>query len=476
MDTNRLLPLGKPVRFDKTRFFILQSVLLLSLATLKPSAFAATHYVRTGANGSGSGADWTNAYPNVPSSLVRGDTYYVAAGSYGNLTLKDSGTNMITILHPTASSHGTDTGWNAAYAGEAIWTGIEINASDYTIDGVTGGGPGSWSNGFGFAVYMPASGGQAHAIGVTTANVSNITIRHMDIKGRGRSYTGGDTDLIYMLSSYNNFNIGYSYLHDTDRTMMLTWPSAGTGMTIEYSYLARNGVAEHREAWSLSSDSNVIVRYNLFEDIFGTGVLAAVNNAGTAANWQVYGNAMYWTGNYTDGIINTGVIVIAHGNCPTSQCVVTSNWLIYNNIITGLVAGSFISGFDFESVSGPVVCQNNIWYNNNASSGPGPSGCGDATTADYNWFYKNTPTNNTRGSHDMVGTSNPFVGGSSGSFPFGNWEPAIQIAGLSLPAPYNVDALGAGPDGGIWNRGAYQGSNSTSAGPAAPQGLTATVQ
>ncbi len=244
---------------------------------------------------------------------------------------------MITLLHPTASSHGTDTGWNAAYAGEAIWTDIELSASDYTIDGVTGGGPGSWNSGFGFAVQMPASGGQAHAVGVTSTNVSNITLRHMDIQGRGRSYSGGDTDLIYMLNSYNNFYIGYSYLHDTDRTMMLTWPSAGTGMTVEYSYFARNGVAEHREAWSLSSDSNVIIRYSLFEDIFGTGVLAAVNNAGTAANWQIYGNVMYWTGNYTDGIINTGVIVIAHSNCPTAQCVNTSGWVIYNNVIAGLL-------------------------------------------------------------------------------------------------------------------------------------------
>ena len=474
MDTNRTLPLGKSVRFHRTRFLILQCVLLLTFAILSTSALAATHFVRAGASGTGSGADWTNAYTSVPASLVRGDTYYVAAGSYGTLTLNDSGTSMITLLHPTASSHGTDTGWNAAYAGEAIWTDIEISASDYTIDGVTGGGPGSWSSGFGFAVQMPASGGQAHAVGVTSNNVSNITLRHMDIQGRGRSYSGGDTDLVYMLNSYNNFYIGYSYLHDTDRTMMLTWPSAGTGMTVEYSYFARNGVAEHREAWSLSSDSNVVIRYNLFEDIFGTGVLAAVNNAGTAANWQVYGNAMYWTGNYTDGIINTGVIVIAHSNCPTSQCVSTSNWVIYNNVIAGLLQGSFISGFDFENVTGSVVCENNIWYNNNASSGPGPSGCGSATTADYNWFYKNTPTNNTSGSHDVVGTADPFVAGSSSSFPFGNWELASQIAGLSLPAPYNVDALGMGPSNGVWDRGAYQASNS--AAPAAPQGLTATVQ
>jgi hypothetical protein len=407
----------------------------------------------------------------------------VAAGSYGTLTLKDSGTSVITIKAATIADNGGGANWVNSYAGQAGFQDIEINASDYTIDGNTGGGPSDWAcTQCGIKVAMPISGGQAHAVGVTGANVSNIILRHMELAGRGRTYctgTGCDTDLIYMLNSYTNFYIGYSYLHDTDRTMLLTWPSAGTGMTIEYSYFARNGAAEHREAWSLSSDSNVIVRYNLFEEIFGTGVFAAVNNAGTASNWQVYGNVIYWTGPYSDangtGIINTGIIVIAHSNCPTSQCINTSGWVIYNNVIANLVAGSFLSAFDFENVTGSVVCENNIWYNNNASSGPGPSGCGAATTADYNWFYNNTPTNNTSGSHDVIGTADPFVAGSSSTFPFGNWELSSQIAGLSLPAPYNVDALGMGPSGGVWDRGAYQAGNSAAA-PTAPQGLTAIVQ
>ena len=185
MDTYRTPPLGKCARFDKTRFLISQCVLFLAIVVFSTSALAATHYVRAGANGNGSGSDWANAYSSVPNSLVRGDTYYVAGGSYGSLTLSDSGTSMITLLHPTASGHGTDTGWNAAYEGEAIWTNIELSASDYTIDGVTGGGPGSWNSGFGFAVKMPANGAQAHAVGVTKKvgpRVGQIfagTIRHV---------------------------------------------------------------------------------------------------------------------------------------------------------------------------------------------------------------------------------------------------------------------------------------------------------
>src|SRR5438874_2331435 len=46
---------------------------------------AANHYVRAGA--AGSGDDWTNACGDLtgacsPSSMIRGDTYYVAGGAY----------------------------------------------------------------------------------------------------------------------------------------------------------------------------------------------------------------------------------------------------------------------------------------------------------------------------------------------------------------------------------------------------------
>jgi hypothetical protein len=28
-------------------------------------------------------SDWTNAYPSLPATLTRGDTYYIATGNYG---------------------------------------------------------------------------------------------------------------------------------------------------------------------------------------------------------------------------------------------------------------------------------------------------------------------------------------------------------------------------------------------------------
>src|SRR5689334_15303512 len=99
--------------------------LILLLCALPVRSFAANHYVRAGAAGNGNGTDWTNACKDfsgscASSSLVRGDTYFVAAGTYGALQLKtpDSGTLVITIQRATASAHGTDTGWQASFDGQ----------------------------------------------------------------------------------------------------------------------------------------------------------------------------------------------------------------------------------------------------------------------------------------------------------------------------------------------------------------------
>lgn len=43
---------------------------------LARAAVAQTYYVRQGAAGASDGSDWTNAFTDLPSNLVRGATYY----------------------------------------------------------------------------------------------------------------------------------------------------------------------------------------------------------------------------------------------------------------------------------------------------------------------------------------------------------------------------------------------------------------
>ena len=111
------------------------SALILVLTLAESSWSASNHYVRAGATGDGSGSDWINACPDFTgscavSSLVRGDTYYVAAGTYGSRTFNtaESGTLVITIKGATASDPGTDTGPVGADPTGPVSGGIAVQA------------------------------------------------------------------------------------------------------------------------------------------------------------------------------------------------------------------------------------------------------------------------------------------------------------------------------------------------------------
>ena len=86
------------------------STLLLAMLFLGTvSAEAANQYVRAGAAGMNNGTDWTNAYTSLPSTLVRGDTYYIADGTYGSRTLSTpaSAALLITIKKATSTDHAS---------------------------------------------------------------------------------------------------------------------------------------------------------------------------------------------------------------------------------------------------------------------------------------------------------------------------------------------------------------------------------
>lgn len=439
-------------------------------------SFATSRYVRAGATGTGTGSDWANAYSKLPSTLARGDVYYVGVGSYGSINLNDAvaGTSVITIIHAIVANHGTATGWNDSYAGQSTFTDVFFNKSYYMFDGATGGGPGSWESNFGFKVQMKVSGGQSAAMRFAPG-VSQISIIHTDIQGRGANYTGGATDLLYIVDLYTNLTISYCFLHDADRTMLLTWPARGTGMTVEYSKFARNNAgAEHLEAWSAGAESNVIVRYNLFEDIFGTSAIAVINGSGDATNWDIYGNVFYHTGAFPGGGVNTGVILTRYDNAGAVNAIRAVNWNIVNNVIANIAGLS--STFQIAGPAVNCVVKNNMWYNNRTNA----VGVQATASVDYNWFYNNIRPDNSSnidslsrsGVNDVIGTSNPFV-----NWQAGDWRLAYSIPGQVLASQFASDALGniRGLDG-TWDRGAYEVVGGSTPRPNPPNSLSAVVQ
>src|SRR5260370_35624186 len=99
------------------RFF--RATILIAFIFSAKSAFAACHVVTPSGSGSKTGADWNNAYAGLPSTLTRGDVYYLADGAYGSYTIStpDSGTTVVEIRKAQTYDNCTSTAWSAATRG-----------------------------------------------------------------------------------------------------------------------------------------------------------------------------------------------------------------------------------------------------------------------------------------------------------------------------------------------------------------------
>lgn len=104
------------------------------------------HYVLAGAAAGGDGSDWSTAWSELPDTLDRGHVYIVGAGDYPSYTFDDAdaGGETITVWRATSSAHGTDTGWDDAYAAGAARFGPLVFANGgYVFDGARSAGFGA---------------------------------------------------------------------------------------------------------------------------------------------------------------------------------------------------------------------------------------------------------------------------------------------------------------------------------------------
>src|SRR4051812_15454983 len=96
--------------------------LVAALLGTAPACGQNSYYIRSEATGNKTGDDWNNAFTDLPISMVRGATYYVAGGAYTNaiynLSTPALGTNWIRIWKASTNDHGTEVGWNDLYAKE----------------------------------------------------------------------------------------------------------------------------------------------------------------------------------------------------------------------------------------------------------------------------------------------------------------------------------------------------------------------
>lgn len=429
-------------------------LLLTILTTCRFVLVGATLYVREGASGAANGADWSNAYINLPATLARGDTYYVADGNYGGRTFGTavSGSTLITIKKATVADHGTSTGWSDTYGdGQAVWTGWSITTSYWLIDGQVGGGYTSgWTTGLGFKVYNPSFTNGAHLIDSGgSPGVTDVAIRHTEITFGTHADTGVYGTGIYFASGSTRLSFQYCAMHNIPGD--IAQMRSANDLLVEQCYFSDNlsVPAKHGDVWEHDGNAlNQTFRYNWFKDCVGSYAISDQSGAGNPTNVFVYGNIFSWTagGGFSNGILGT----------DTSGGPIV-NGSFHNNTVFAMNSGQLI----YCNGGSSVTAYNNIIYG--TSGGGGSFGWVGVTSHDYNAF-RYAGVQSEANIQNFV--SNPFLDTASGNFLL----IANTQAGLNLGSPYNVDMKGSFRT--FWTRGAFE--YSTALKPASPTNLRIT--
>lgn len=480
-------------------------------------------YIYSGAGGSGTGASWTNAYTGFgtaagkinPASMTRGVTYWTANGAYGAQTFStaDSGVFPITIEGATAPSHGPDSTWSNSYAGQATFIGDNSITTDYwTFEGQTRNS--NWQGGYTLKFWNQSDSAGAAML---LSGVNYETFDYVEMEGTGDAFpnntstsdrcnpSGGtgtcpadggtwqdngveelvpDTHLYFGHGWYHNTGNVTFQMNDTG-----SGGSANNYGTWEYNYISYNHTgmnAGHDEAYSLYG-SNVIIRFNVFQDIAGTGqITTAGAGQPTLSNWDVYGNLFFWdstyvawNGDYYLAINDDGIIDFL-GEAMSGYVHFYNNTMygIYNSAmdVEGAGAGTFAIGV--QSGSGGSICgstcptvvvENNLWVGMGYANGTNYCSVVTGATCTYNYNAawedsvpsgSNWQTDGNSQDYNVSGSTTPFVSPTASTiagFELTTPDPFAAHAGISLASPYNSDMLGiTRSSNGTWDRGALQ--------------------
>ncbi|MGI9304102.1 MAG: hypothetical protein ACR2RB_15580 [Gammaproteobacteria bacterium] len=432
-------------------------------ALFSGTADAATFYVRDGA--SGNGTDWSNAWGNMTainwSIISRGDTIFVADGSYSgdSFDRANPGTTRIFIKKATASDHGPAAGWSSAFGdGVAIFSGqIEFKTGYWTFDGQVG----TRTTGHGFVISMPNSN---NAKGVRLTNSSNVTIAHTEIDGSaGSSRTGHDG--FYSLGGADNLLLQHVYSHHQGRAPLLI--NSSDDVIVEHSvFQAPNANVtasgrQHSEIWSTSEGggSNTpddwTVRYNVFSDPVSTGGVMT-----SGLRWKVYGNI------FTRSRAACGPTSCNNGILGGWSAQPGGRHQVYNNTFIDLTNQSG-DIYPIAGGSGSIV-RNNLFC-----------GIGDydnkAATKSHNAFGNSGDPGESEQQILFTSCEDIFV-----TYGAAAWQPLtdnFRLESATDPGQVLAAEFGTDPDGnirgsdGTWDRGAFEFVEGASAIPKPPENL-----
>ncbi|MDW8309177.1 MAG: right-handed parallel beta-helix repeat-containing protein, partial [Verrucomicrobiales bacterium] len=388
------------------------------------SAPAANRYVRAGATGANNGTDWNNAYTQLPATLVRGDTYYIADGTYPGYTFTTpaSGTNFIYIKKATIADHGTDVGWQDSYGdGQAVFGPMVHNAPN-----------GGYIDMNGYSPHVP--GGHGFKIDFDKLQVGfdfvrggkEFKFRYIDFDGVASS---GDVDfggppwtytikvLPWNGSSYDDTSgmlISNCKLHGSATHIQDN--SGNANIVIEYSefYDCRSVGVDHGNIYWIGSSGGTF-RYNKVYNYNVEGLLLGLNNS----NWKIYGNIFF------DGVSVARGIELYGGRTHTGT-------KIYNNTFVNIPLAAV--RVESDAVCSGVEIRNNLIYNSGGMALEN-GGAGITTSA------------------NLTAAASDFLNPAAKDYRLAR----PTAPGTVLPAPVDMDFDGRprGADG-VWDVGAFE--------------------
>lgn len=460
-------------QLDKALFLLILSCLAVS------PAFAACHVVTPSGSGSKTGADWNNAYAGLPATLVRGDIYYLADGTYPAYAFNTavSGTTTIEVRKAQSYDNCTSTGWNTSTMGSAqavfqyssTSNLFNFTSSYFIVNGNgtqaaigCGGAPGSTMSSSpptvadcGIKLDMTTcTSGSANscngAISMSTSNVTHITVKYLEYAGVGNN-SSEEFVIFAPYSGATAYTYSHLYMHNAGCVYMQDGLDT---TTVGFSYFwgtQSSAAGCHGQAvFDDLNDSNSVFHDNVFRDIDGTAVWTFALSAGTHTGWEFYNNVI-WQTTPASGNLENGAIACINSGVNCNGFVYVQNTTINCNSVCGI----------HNENTGSYTVENNLWYLNSGNSfGSGTGGInldvgtGGTYTEDYNSFLQSGTSNAGTGPHDVTDASapNPFVNWPGGNFNLAS-ENSDWTNRLALGAPYTTDPNGSTR---TTDRGAYQ--------------------
>lgn len=469
---------------QRMRIGFCSATLLVVLIFSSGRLFAACHVVTPTGSGNQSGSDWNNAYASLPATLTRGDTYYLADGTYPSMTINSvPGTAVIEIRKAQTYDHCTDTGWNAGTmgSGQAFFQSTFYFDLSYFV--VNGNGQ-QTAPGCGNALaatvidnpppnpkdcgikFDDSASGTYPAIKENATNLSHITFKYVELKG-DPVVTHYETSLVMPSVNCEGPYNTWQHIYGHSAGAVYFQYAFGPNTLLSDSYfwgIQENGYdanSPHGQfSFEAGGSNNVTVARNVFRDMSGTAVFTFASGPGTNDGWVIYDNVFVATSNTAPifGHLANGVVAcINSDNC--------TNFLFYNNSIVNIGGPAFIQNEN----TGSYTARNNLWYR----AAPTVLDYGGTTlTQDHNSAIATGGTC-LSGATNICDASgpNPFVNYPGNNFNLVNGSNADWINRVSLGSPYDTDAAG---NGFTTNRGPFQVVTSTGVNP--PSGLVATVQ